>query len=204
MTRVLSRTCLLLPLVGSLVACESTEPMSHPFQSVPAPVATVGTGTPDAVADARFTEFDEPFTMSSEEMVEGSDDGSAPAGPTKTAPPATDGAAAPVAAPPAAAVVTLAPTTTPAPTAVPALAPLSGAPLGWAVRLVTTVPNAQPPRAILGLPGGEEIVVTPGSMVPDAGLVVLSIGPDAVQLARVQASGDHADVEAFTVAPQYR
>lgn len=68
---------------------------------------------------------------------------------------------------------------------------------------MTTVPSAQPPRAILGLPDGREVVVTPGSMVPEAGLVVLSIGPQSVQLARVQATGDHATVAAFNLTPQY-
>ena len=56
---------------------------------------------------------------------------------------------------------------------------------------------------VVRLPDGREVVVTPGSMVPEVGLVVLAIGPQAVQLARVQPVGDHATVDAMTLTPQY-
>lgn len=70
---------------------------------------------------------------------------------------------------------------------------------GWPVRLVATVPGAQPPRAILGLPGGEELVVTPGTMVPGANLIVVAIGRQTVDVAEITAVGDHATVKARTL-----
>ncbi len=74
---------------------------------------------------------------------------------------------------------------------------------GWAVRLVATVPNAQPPRAVIGLPSGVEVVVSPGSMVPEAGLLVVAVGAGFVDLAQVTPDGDHARVEQRTLRAQY-
>jgi hypothetical protein len=74
---------------------------------------------------------------------------------------------------------------------------------GWPVRLVKTIPDAQPPRAVLGLPSGKEIVVMPGTMVPEEGLVVVSIGPSRVQLSQVQPQGDHASITSFTLDAMY-
>jgi hypothetical protein len=74
---------------------------------------------------------------------------------------------------------------------------------GWPVRLVKTIPDAQPPRAVLGLPSGKEIVVMPGTMVPEEGLVVVSIGPSRVQLSKVQPQGDHASITSFTLDAMY-
>ena len=90
---------------------------------------------------------------------------------------------APVAAPP---VVAAAP-----PPGWPPAVPLSS----FGVRLVSTVPDAQPPRAILGLADGAERVVRPGDLIPEAGVVVLAIGRDQVQIANIIADGDHARVE---------
>ncbi|MCK6522547.1 hypothetical protein L6R49_14040, partial [Myxococcota bacterium] len=73
----------------------------------------------------------------------------------------------------------------------------------WAVRLLMTLPQAQPPRAALGLPSGEERVVSPGSMLPEVGLIVIAVGADSVQLARVTPAGDHAVVEPLTLTAQY-
>ena len=67
--------------------------------------------------------------------------------------------------------------------------------LSWGLRLVSTVDNATPPRAILGLPSGKEEVVKAGDMLPDAGVIVLAVGQDVVQLGRVTPEGDHAKVE---------
>ncbi len=72
----------------------------------------------------------------------------------------------------------------------------------WPLRLVATVPGAQPPRAILGLPGGTEVVVTPGTMLPDAGVVVMAIGSDSIDLAEVRPAGDHAVVQGRTLQAQ--
>jgi hypothetical protein len=74
---------------------------------------------------------------------------------------------------------------------------------GWAVRLVATVPNAHPPRAVIGLPSGIEVVVSPGSMVPEAGLLVVAVGAGFVDLVQVTPDGDHARVEQRTLRAQY-
>lgn len=76
-------------------------------------------------------------------------------------------------------------------------------PSRFPVRVVSTLPQAQPPRAILGLPSGEEVVVAPGSMLAAEGLVVMSVSAGKVQLARVEGAGDHARIEAIEVSAQY-
>jgi hypothetical protein len=73
----------------------------------------------------------------------------------------------------------------------------------WPVRLVKTIPDAQPPRAVLGLPNGKEIVVTPGTMIPEEGLVVVAIGPSRVHLSQVESQGDHASITSFTLDAMY-
>jgi hypothetical protein len=74
---------------------------------------------------------------------------------------------------------------------------------GWPLRLVSTLTTTQPPRAILGLPDGEEIVVTAGEMVPKHNVVVMAVGQDRVQLAQVSPSGDHAQVSELVLVAQY-
>lgn len=73
----------------------------------------------------------------------------------------------------------------------------------WGVRLVASIPEAQPPRAVLGLPSGEEVVVSPGSMIPEAAVVVIAVGPGTVVLAEITPEGDHAKVEQRTLHAQY-
>jgi hypothetical protein len=73
----------------------------------------------------------------------------------------------------------------------------------WPVRLVSTIPQAQPPRAILGLPSGEERVVSPGSILAEQGLVVMAVNGDRVTLARIEAAGDHARIETLEITAQY-
>jgi len=75
---------------------------------------------------------------------------------------------------------------------------------GWGVRLVASIPEAQPPRAVLGLPSGEEVVVSPGSMIPEAAIVVIAVGPGTVVLAEITPEGDHAKVEQRTLHAQYK
>ncbi len=93
----------------------------------------------------------------------------------------------------------------PVPGIAPALAwqPGDALPGGWGVRLVSTVTGAQPPRAILGLADGTEMVVEPGTLLPDARLVVLAIGRDAVQVAEVVPEGDRARVESRVLSALY-
>lgn len=76
-------------------------------------------------------------------------------------------------------------------------------PSQFPIRVVSTLPQAQPPRAILGLPSGAEVVVAPGSMLAEEGLVVMSVTAGKVQLARVEGAGDHARIEAIEVSAQY-
>jgi hypothetical protein len=66
--------------------------------------------------------------------------------------------------------------------------------IGGPIQLVTAIPGAVPPRAILSLPGGKEIVVRPGQMVPEVGLIVLSIQADSVEISRVEPDGNRATV----------
>lgn len=117
--------------------------------------------------------------------------------PTAEGPAATEAVAE--AAPAAAAPPAAEPTPTnaqPTPIAAPSPSP-------WPVRLVKTLPEAQPPRAILGLPDGSEIVVTPGVLLAEQGLVVMGIGKASVDLAQVRAAGDHAEVTALSISAQY-
>ncbi|MSQ01742.1 MAG: hypothetical protein EXR71_07595 [Myxococcales bacterium] len=162
-----------------LVACESMPTSGRVFS--PASVAAsaqpvVATGA----ADPRFVAPD-PFRISSEEMA-----GETSGGEGEDALGPVDAA---VAARPVA----------------PAPVPSSGA-TGVAlfpVRLVSTMAQAQPPRAVLGLPDGSEIVVSPGSVLGPEALVVMAVMDGRVQVARVRAAGDHAQIESVELTAQY-
>ena len=86
-------------------------------------------------------------------------------------------------------------------TQVPASSSLGGT--GWPLRLIKTLPDTQPPRAILGLPSGEEIVISPGKMLPEHGLVVMSVGPNSAELAYITPAGDYAAVRSVSLTTQY-
>ena len=90
---------------------------------------------------------------------------------------------------------------TPEPPAAVVSAP--GVMSSWPIRLVKTLPETTPPRAILGLPSGEERVVSPGSMLPEHGLVIISIGPSSAQVVQVSPQGDHAAVNPMTLQTMY-
>lgn len=66
---------------------------------------------------------------------------------------------------------------------------------GFGVRIIATLPQVQPPRAVVSLADGTEHVVRAGTLLPSADLVVLAIGADAVQVAEVRAGGDQAAIE---------
>jgi hypothetical protein len=87
------------------------------------------------------------------------------------------------------------------PSAAPAVVP--GGSMAWPVRLVRTHLDEQPPSAILALPDGRRIVVSPGDMVPERGLVVMAIGRERVQLAAINSKGDHATVVPMELTAQY-
>ncbi len=102
-----------------------------------------------------------------------------------------------------------APAAAPAPMALPPVAaplwdpsrPLPDVSFG--VRVLGVLLDLQPPRAVLGLPDGREQVVTPGAMLPAEGLVVLAIGRDAVQVARITPAGFYARVDTETIRALY-
>jgi hypothetical protein len=75
---------------------------------------------------------------------------------------------------------------------------------GFGVRLLSVTPQSTPPRAILSLPSGEEIVIQPGTMIPEHHLVVMAVGEDAVQVARIVADGDRVRVETQDLSALYR
>ncbi|TNE90660.1 MAG: hypothetical protein EP330_07670 [Deltaproteobacteria bacterium] len=69
----------------------------------------------------------------------------------------------------------------------------------WGVTVLSTTPQAQPPVAVLRFANGPDTVVHPGDLLADQGIVVMAIGRDAVQIARVSAEGDHAKVTSEVV-----
>jgi hypothetical protein len=154
---------------------------------VAAPVTTPATGEAATANPFAFPE-DPPIRLSSEQMAAGS-----------TA--VTLGAAAGV---DVEELMGAAPSAAASPSA-PAAPPAVGLPsaTSWPVRLVSTLPQAQPPRAILGLPDGREQVVSPGAILPEQGLVVMSVTADRVQLAQVRPAGDHATIETIEIGAQY-
>lgn len=183
-----------------LAACTETPTSGHPFE--PVPVEAVAPASKVApVGDDRFASGEEaPFRISSEEMAakasggaSGSEEAAA-SGPLAPSDAAIAGGGAPLAAPAAA--------TTPA-VAAPALTAVA-ATAGFPVRLVSTIPQAQPPRAVLGLADGSEVVVSPGSVLGPEGLVVMAVLDGKVQLARVRAAGDHATIDPVEITAQYR
>jgi hypothetical protein len=96
----------------------------------------------------------------------------------------------------------------PLPAPLPAAAPPAwapGTPLqgSWGVRVVGIIPSAQPPRAVLGLPDGREVVVEAGAFLESERVVVMAIGAEAVQIARVEPAGDRVKITNETLHPLY-
>lgn len=187
-------------------ACAPMESSGDPLKPVPVQAIGASDAPSDAAPadpelnDPAFADFDgDALVMSSEDLR-----GDGP-------PPAPE--PAPVAPVPVEAVAAAAPVAEPAPPPVAAAPPVAAPPpmvvsagssaAGWPVRLVRTLPDTQPPRAILGFADGREIVVTPGAMVADQKLVVMSIGRRSLELARVAANGDHAVITQTTLTAQY-
>lgn len=190
----LMRSVLLaLPLVAcTLVACTATEPSGDVF----APVAPPAARAPEAPAS---DDYPAEFRISSEEMQMNAAVARADQVPLDN--PVGDAAPAPVSdSEPAPTNVVIA--AEPAPETAPP--PVDVAPAtAWPVRLLKTLPEAQPPRAILGMPDGTEIVVSPGALIAEQGLVVMSVGRSTMDLARVTPSGDHAVIAQVTLTAQY-
>lgn len=183
-----------------LAGCTLAEPSGDPLSPVqPAE---------PAVAPPPATSVPEDFRITSEELQENAAEARARA----EAPPSPFGeqgaeatsAAAPAEATPV--VAEPAPAEPAPPTAVEIATPpeqTQAAPSPWPVRLVKTVPEAQPPRAIVALPDGREVVVTPGMLLADQGLVVLAVGRASLDLAQVRPAGDHAQISPITLVAQY-
>lgn len=180
-----------LPFALGVLLCAACEPMESRgsiFSAAPAPVAAI------APADPGFAfPTEPPLTLTSEQLA-GGDAPAALLEATGTDPDAVEPDATPVA-------VSAAPVAAPTPVAPPSV----GLPAvtAWPVRLVSTLPQAQPPRAILGLPNGEERVVSPGSILAEQGLVVMAVTGDRVQLAQIEPAGDHAKITTLELTSQY-
>lgn len=94
----------------------------------------------------------------------------------------------------------------------PQASPSAPAPSAWSgsqwnrsqPRVVSILHHTQPPRAILNLPNGDEVVVSPGDMLPELRLVIMAIGADLVQLAEVTPVGDHTEIREFYIHPLYK
>lgn len=177
-----------------LVACSEMPSSGHLF--APVEEAPPAAAPAPAAPDERFAApAAAPFHITSEELAAKAD-GSAPDAPAAGADAAplapSDAAIAAAPAAPAAAA-----------SAGPALPALSVA-AQFPVRLVSTLPQAQPPRAVLGLADGSEIVVSPGSVLGPEGLVVMAVLDGRVQLAKVRPAGDHATIEPVELTAQYR
>jgi hypothetical protein len=184
-----------------LVACETTPSSGHPF--TPVKVTSASDPVTDEGGEPWFDE--QPAVVISSEEMDAASDAAAKGEPVPApaaAPTAAPAAAAPAPAPAPAPAVAVAVAAVAAPSLAPSQPMVMGG-AAWPVRLVRTLPDTLPPRAILGLPDGREIVVTPGSMVPDQGLVVVAIGRQSAQLARVSAQGDHASIQPLMLSSQY-
>jgi hypothetical protein len=181
-----------------LAACKQVTPVGNPLKPVAVKAVSAAEGPTDA-PDGTLLEDEEVFSISSEEMQAVAE------GKNPSAPADTQGDAAEARAPvDSAAVASAAEKVQPPPPQPKVIQGWSKQVAdAWPVRLVTTVPNASPPRAILGLPDGREIVVNPGSMVPDLGLVVVAISPNSAEIAKILPAGDHAIIESMTLTAQY-
>lgn len=193
--------------LGLLLGCEPMPSSGNPFA-----VATAESEATQGV-DPRF-DRPEPQVFTSEELHAKAEAAAVDEAPAAS--PAASGAVTVSSGGPTgveAVVVAVAdPAPDPAPAAAPAPAPSAPAPAlsparpssgGWPMRLVRALPDTNPPRAILGLPDGREVVVSPGTMLPELGVVVMAIGRDRLQVARVEAIGDHAAVTELTLDAQY-
>lgn len=168
------------------VACESMPSSGGVFSPV---AVEPSTAAAPAVADTRFEPEAEVFTITSDELAKNATGSANGTGNGTAAAEGGDESADSDGASPSRVLA-------PSAMGVPSLSQ-------FPVRLVSTIPNAQPPRAILGLPSGQEVVVAPGSMLATEGLVVMSISAGRVQLAKINAAGDHAQIDALEITAQY-
>ena len=69
----------------------------------------------------------------------------------------------------------------------------------WGLRVLSTLSETTPPRAVVVLPDGSEEVVRPGSMLPHAGVVVLSIAKDVVEISEIESQGMYASIRTRSI-----
>lgn len=178
------------------VGCEPMDPSENPLEPVTVAASTGDTAPADSTLedqiksgkDPRFG--DEPATLTSEDTQVDPTKGSESGGGGKSPTTAGDAAAASTTS-----ADSMASTTS----GVAPAATLSA----WPVRLVRTHLDEQPPSAVLAMPDGRRVVVSPGDMVPERGLIVMAIGKERVQLAQVSSRGDHATVAPVELTAQY-
>lgn len=206
-------------LLASIVAtcafgCEPMESTGNLTQPVKVAASAGGAGAASAEggSDPAF-EVAEPVKLSSEQMRDHDPKSVAthgPAGQDHAAEEGSEDAVAVASSPSESAATSDAVVTAPPVAATPAsptstASPALPTPMGaqWPVRLVRTLPDTQPPRAILGLADGRELVVAPGSMIPDHNLIVMAVGKQSAQVARIAPNGDHAVVSQKTLTALY-
>jgi hypothetical protein len=74
---------------------------------------------------------------------------------------------------------------------------------GWLPILVSTLTESPIPRAVLVMPGGAEVVVRAGDLLQEEGVIVMSIGDGAVELAAITAESGQAQIENISLSAQY-
>jgi hypothetical protein len=194
--------------MGLLAACEPMPATGDPLAPVraPAPAAVQASGpktpapaTPSPASDGEFDFGEDEGTDAPETEVP--DDPATLLALAQGKPPPDPSRVAPVPAPAPAPPVVGAPVG-PAAMGIAALPwdPATAPALDWGVHLVSTLVDTQPPMAVLGLPDGSKLVVQPGSFLPEHRLVVLAIGRDVAQVARVIPEGYAARIETRTIS----
>lgn len=193
-----------------LVACEAMPPTGAPMQPVPraakpAPASVPGSETPAAPVAADGFDFEEDEGDAADEALD--------VGEEVEDDPATllalaQGLPVPEPAPALRPAVDILPAPTgiasaSQPVAMRVWDPGVASAPDWGVRLVSTVVDTQPPRAILGLANGTEVVVQPGTMLADSKLVVMAVGRDVLQISRVVPEGYQARIETKTLRAFY-
>ena len=207
MSSVLPRLCLTTLIPFALMACEPIEPSANIFEPRAVTTNSPAADPTSAVEAPAGPEWDfaddADFVIGSDEMGTDADANADAEGdgtdteaeaaeaiaPVEGDEPDTDSAATATAISPS-----------------PATAPTEADGAqgdGWPLRLVSTVHQAQPPRAILGLPDGRELVVTPGDILAEERLVILAIGEGIIQVAEISPNGDHAEIASRTLTSQY-
>ncbi len=199
-------------LYALVIACEQVAPHGDPLQPVPVVSKTSSDAAAPPEPENTETSEDEVFQISSEELLEAAGQVATEGAAVEDAVVEQDSLADDATTENKAAVESTGSTeTAPEVGTPPSSVTPTPAAAGWGdvigkkwpVRLVTTIPNATPPRAILGLPDGPAVALKPEAVVPDTGLVVVAIAPNSAELARIAPAGDHATIETMTLRAQY-